>query len=94
MSIGDDSDSSPTASDTDDISIFTVGRPPGIEAILSELPPREEVDRYLSKYFNVKYVILRTYCSASIVPYALIYSSYYTYSLLSKNGNLFHHLVG
>ncbi len=94
MSIGDDSNSSPTASDTDDINIFTVGRPPSIEAVLSELPPREEVDRYLSKYFNVKYVVLRTYYPASIVPRALIYNSYYTYSQLSKNGNPFHHLVG
>lgn len=68
MSIGDDNDSSPTASDTDDISIFTVGRPLGIEEVLSVLPPREEVDRYLSRYFNAKYVILRMYCHASIVP--------------------------
>ena len=94
MSIGNDSNSSPTASDTDDISIFTVGRPPSIEAVLSELPPREEVDRYLSKYFNVKYVVLRTYCPASIVPRALIHNSYYTYLQLSKNGNAFHRLVG
>ena len=68
MSIGDDSDFPPTTRDTQDISIFTVGIPSSIEAVLSELPPREEVDRYLSKYFNVKYVILRTYCPTSIVP--------------------------
>lgn len=68
MSIGDNTDSPPTTNDTQDISIFTVGRPSSIEAVLSELPPREEVDRYLSKYFNEKYVILRTYCPASIVP--------------------------
>lgn len=68
VSIGDDDNHPPTASDTDNVSIFTVGRPPSLETVLSELPPREEVDRYLSKYFNVKYVVLRTSYTSFIIP--------------------------
>ena len=74
-------------SDTDNISVFTVGRPPSLEVILSDLPPREEVDRYLSKYFNVKYVVLRMYCSSLSILRALIYDSCHTYLQFSEDGN-------
>ena len=94
MSIGNDENYSRTASGTEDISIFTVRRPPSLETVLSELPPREEVDRYLSKYFNVKYVVLRTYCTSVIVLGALIYDSYHTYLQLSKNGDSLQRLMG
>lgn len=86
MSIGKNDDYQPTTSDTDNISIFTVGRPPSLEVILSELPLREEVDRYLSKYFNVKYVVLRMCCSSLSILRALSYDSYHTYLQFSKDG--------
>ena len=80
VSIGNDDDYQRIVRGTDNISIFTVGRPPSLDVVLSMLPPREEVDRYLSKYFNVKFVVLRTYDSCSIlyVLTLLIYESYYT----------------
>ena len=93
VSLGHDDDYRPTTSDTENIGIFTVGRPPSLEVILSELPPCEEVDRYLSKYFNVEYIALRMCCFSLSIHKALSCNSYHTYLQLPKNGKLIHSVM-
>jgi Fungal specific transcription factor domain len=52
---GDEDDRDAADADT----LFGTGRPPSIERVLQQhLPPRVQVDRRLSNYFNAKYLVL------------------------------------
>jgi hypothetical protein len=52
----EDSDQPTEASDPD--TLFGASRPPSLAKVLQTLPPKVEVDRLLSIYFNAKYAII------------------------------------
>jgi hypothetical protein len=52
----EDNDQPSEASDPD--TLFGAGRPPSLAKVLQTLPPKVQVDRLLSIYFNAKYAII------------------------------------